>query len=632
MRILGLLFAFVLSLVAGSAFAQTGPPAPSPGIWAIIDTNYAVGASNVGHSYAKITLKNTTASKVTGVQFRVFYDKNAFSASQVSIIGAPANLYLQYQDNNANGYVTVTLVYTGNSNVWTLPSAELFLIDFTHVPSASFQALSSVGNLTWSGAFPYPQVAADQSGVDLAMSLHNYGGNFVRPVLKYSGTFTNVSGTPAKYLNLSLEKKPKTSGAWNTHSVFQTDKDGKFAFSEIIDTTFWSVRLAVKGDTMKVGNVVSVADAQQVNQLVLGTANPVSWDYYTADVNGDKKITISDVWSVFGRIAGRFEAWPDGVNDVKFFTAAEFASINAEPSNNFVSSIPGVTNFYHDILPGQPNNVTFYVLVKGDANNTGYHMARLTPKEFANPTGAVDNIVDETVVYDFWAPSVEVRLPSITVEEGNLVKLPVKVFTNGKKIGAMQLAMKYDSELLVFSGVENSEKAMNWMNFVNPNDGVVEWGGYDQSNGQNLFEDGETVFTLNFTAKKPQGEWATSPLYSTRKFVGDENASDLNTTPTNGVYKVKSLQGVDLKTDEILVYPNPSKGNAVVKFNVAQDGDVSLSLVDMTGKKVMNVFSQYMPSGNYSYSVSLNDLAPGIYSTTLTTPKSISVTQLLLEK
>ena len=66
------LLAFLMLSI--SLFSQTGPPAPSPGIWAIIDTNYTVGSSLVGVTKAKITLKNTTVSKTTGTQFRVYYD------------------------------------------------------------------------------------------------------------------------------------------------------------------------------------------------------------------------------------------------------------------------------------------------------------------------------------------------------------------------------------------------------------------------------------------------------------------------------------------------------------------------------------------------------------------------------
>ncbi len=634
MKILKFLSALLLmTFFVNNAMAQSGPPAPSNGIWAIIDTNYTVGTSIQGHTTAKLTLQNTTVSKITGVQFRVFYDKNAFSAASVSLIGSTTNLYLQSVDNNTNGYVTITLVYTGSSATYTIPNGERFLIDFTHiVPSSSFQALAAISNLTWSGVNVYPQVAAEQPGNDIALSLHNYGGNFLRPELNYHGTFTNVTGSPAKYLNLALEKKPKTSNVWAQHATYTTDLNGDFQFSEIIDTTFWDVRLAIQGDTMGVGNVISVADAQQVNQWVIGGATPQSWDYYTADVNGDNNITISDAYGVFGRISGRFAVWPNNVKDVKFFTVSEYNTITGTPATNYTSTIAGQTNFYFNILPGQPDSVTFYVLVPGDANNTGYHMARLVPIEIENPTNAPTHLIDESVLYDFAVDSMEVNVPSLSVEEGNLVKLPVKVFTNGHNIGSLQLSLLYDSELLEFIELTNSEKSMKWMSFINPMNGIVEWGGYDATNNENLFIDGETVFTLNFLAKKPQGEWAVSPLYTTRKFVGNENSTDMQVTPTNGVYEVKSLNGVELKENQILVYPNPTTGEVIVKFNVPVDGNVNLSFVDGNGKKAITVFEQYMPSGNYSYSASLRSLTPGTYYTTLMTSTAISVSKTVLQK
>ena len=634
MKILKFLSSLLLFMTfASTALAQSGPPAPSNGIWAIIDTNYTVGTSIQGHTTANLTLQNTTVSKITGVQFRVFYDKNAFSAASVSLIGSPTNLYLQSIDNNTNGYVTITLVYTGSSAVYTIPNGERFSIDFTHiVPSSSFQALAAISNLTWSGVNVYSQVASEQPGNDIALTLHNYGGIFQRPELNYHGTFTNVTGSSAKNLHLALEKKPKTSNVWAQHASYITDINGDFQFTETIDTTFWDVRLALQGDTMGVGNVISVADAQQVNQWVIGNGTPQSWDYYTSDVNGDNNITISDAWGVFGRISGRFAAWPNNVKDVKFFTVSEYNTITGTPATNYTSTIAGQTNFYFNILPGQPDSVTFYVLVPGDANNTGYHMARLVPIEIENPTNAPTHLIDESVLYDFAVDSMEVNVPSLSVEEGNLVKLPVKVFTNGYKIGSLQLSLLFDSELLEFIELTNSEKSMKWISFINPMNGIVEWGGYDATNNENLFIDGETVFTLNFLAKKPQGEWAVSPLYTTRKFVGNENSTDMQVTPTNGVYEVKSLNGVELKENQILVYPNPTTGEVIIKFNVPVDGNVNLSFVDGNGKKAITVFEQYMPSGNYSYSSSLRNLLPGTYYTTLMTSSAISVSKTVLQK
>lgn len=633
MKLLKLISSTLLFItLALPVFSQTGPPAPSSGIWAIIDTNYTVGTHTLGVTKAKITLKNTTASKTTGVQFRVFYDTNAFASASVALVGSTTNLYLQSLDNNANGYVTITLVYTGSSSTYTLPDEETFEITFGHVAAATFQSLTSISNLSWSGAFPYSQVAAEQPGNDIALSLHNYGGIFNLPMLAYHGTFTNVTGTGAKNLTLALEKKPKTGSTWSQVNTYTTNINGDFSFNEILDTTYFDVRLAIQGDTMGVGNVISVADAQQINQWTIGGATPAGWDFYHADVNGDNIVSISDAYGVFGRIAGRFSVWPNSVADVKFFTVSEYNAVTGTPATNFTSTYPGVTNFTFNILPGQPDSVTFYVMVPGDANNTGYHMARLTPIEIQNPTNAPNHLIDEAVEYDFDAPTIEVNVPSLTVDEGNLVKLPVKVFTGSNKVGALQLALRFDGELLEFKQVLNSAKAMNWMSFVNPMDSVVEWGGYDRTNGENLFIDGETVFTLTFLAKKPKDEWAQSPLYTTRKFAGAADCGDLNITPTNGLYQVKMVKGISLKESEILVYPNPTTGEVTIKFNVPMDGNVILSFVDGHGRVISNILNEYMPSGNYTYKASLDGFTPGNYYTTMTSVNAISVNKTVLIK
>ena len=61
------------------------------------------------------------------------------------------------------------------------------------------------------------------------------------------------------------------------------------------------------------------------------------FDYYAADVNGSTNITISDAYGVFGRVSGRFTAWPNSVKDIKFFTPTEYTAINGS-STNFSTS------------------------------------------------------------------------------------------------------------------------------------------------------------------------------------------------------------------------------------------------------------------------------------------------------
>ena len=624
----------LLMTLSVTSFSQTAPPAPSSGIWAIIDTNYVVGTSNIGFTKSKITLQNTTISKITGTQFRVFYDKNAFSSATASLIGSPANLYLQFVDNNANGYVTITMVYTGSSALYTIPNGETFEITFNHiVPFTSFQSLPSITNLSWTGLVPFSQVAAEQPGNDISLSLHNYGGIFKRPTIKFHGTFTNVNATPSKSLTISLEKKPKVGGSWSVVNNYLTDSVGKFSITQLLDTTYYNTRLLVRGDTMGVGNVISVADAQRINLWVTGSLTPQSFDFYSADVNNDNNITISDAYGVFGRIAGRFSVWPSSLSDIKFFTATEYTTIVSSPTVNMTGTISGVTNFTYNILPGMPDSVNFYVLVPGDANNTGYHMARLTPISIINPANAPQYIIDETVEYDVNLPYIEINLPDrLVVNDGNSVEIPVKVITGGRKLGALQLAFKYDSELLQFSELYNSSKSMTWMSFINVKDSIVEWGGYDPR-GVNLLNDNEMVFRLYFIAKTPQDDWATSPLYTSRKFVGDDNANDMNVSASNGIVSIRRMSpGIVLKDNEILVFPNPTTGEVIIQFNVKEDSDVNLSFVDIQGKDMITVINKYLPAGNYSYNANISDLSPGIYYTTLKTLNRISTNKTILVK
>ena len=612
---------FTLFLLSPLFVFSQVPVAPSGGIWGIIDTQYQVGTTAQGSTQAKITLQNTTLTKYAGTQFRVFYDNTAFTNAAVSLIGSTTNLDLQYVTNTTNGYITITLVYTGPSATYTLANGERFLITFTHAAPAVFNNLASITPLTWTGAQAFPTYAAKQDGMDTTLSVHNYGGNFIFQNFQYAGTFTNVTGSPAKYLNLALERRPQGGGSWAQHSTYTTDLTGNFTISVPLDTTYWDVRLAIKGDTMGVGNIISSTDAQQINQWVLGNGTMSGFDYYTADVNNTGNITISDAWGVFGRVSGRFTEWPNNVEDVKFFTASEYSTINGS-STNFTQTIPGSTNFNFEIIAGQPSSVTFYVMVPGDANGTGYNMARVTPIEvLVGPIPGLQsqiyNVIDTKVEYDFPTQSIEVNVPNISVEAGNLVNLPVKVFTNGIELSSLQFGLKYDSDLLEFKSVIASESAMKWISYVNPNNNQIDWGGFDVTNNEQTLKDGDEVVTLQFIAKQPQNLWEESPLYTSLKFAGTTSSNDLTITPTNGILQVlKSTMG-DVNGNSIEVFPNPTTSDITVTFKVDETTNANLSIYDVVGRKVITILDGQLPNGQYTYNENLGQLEPGLYIITL---------------
>ena len=625
------LFRFILTLLLFTPFIGFSqvPAAPSNGLWGIIASQYQVGTTAQGTTTAKITLQNTTLTKFAGVQFRVFYDKVAFTNATVSLIGSTTNLDLQYITNTTNGYITVTLSYTGPSATYTIPNGEKFLITFTHAPASTFNNLASISNLTWTGVQTFTPYAAKQDGMDTTLSVHNYGGVFTPVNFAYHGTFTNVTGTGAKTLKLALEKRPLGGNTWTQHSIYTTDNDGDFAISVPLDTTFWDVRLAVQGDTMGVGNVISSTDAQLINQWVLGNSTMTGFNYYTADVNGSYGTTISDVWGVFGRVSGRFTQWPNNTKDVKFFTSSEYTTINGS-ATNYTSTIAGVTNFTFDILPGQPDSVVYYVMVSGDANGTGYHMARVTPIEVVvGPAPGLENqiynVIDTKVEYDFPTQSIEVNVPHISVQAGNLVELPVKVNTNGVELSSLQFGFKYDDTLLEFKGIISSAGAMKWISYVNPNDSEIDWGGFDPTNNTNTLKDGDQVVTLQFLALQPQNLWEASPLYTTRKFAGNTLSKDLTLTPTNGILQVLKMEGGEiLNGNNMEVYPNPYQDEVTITFKVEETTNATLSIYDIVGRKLVTILDTQIPNGVYNYTKDLGQLVPGVYVVKLTVENGVS--------
>jgi len=424
--------------------------------------------------------------------------------------------------------------------------------------------------MTFNGGSSFSQTATNQAGNDYTLALTNFGGKFEKQKMSYKGKFVNVQGTAAKNLTVSLEKKLKSGGSWAYVTDTFTNTTGRFYFNNVeIDTTAWDVRIAVKGDTMKVGSIVSVSDAQRVNQYVLGTQTMAGFDYYTSDANGDKKITISDVYSVYGRVGGRFTSFPNSVQDVLFFTESEYNTINNSNANK---RIIDVTTFYDDIT----------------------------------------------------LQTIEVNYPKLGVDADDVVSIPVKIKTGGIDLGSLQLSMRYDSTLLTFKGVKNEPKTSYWISFINPSEGVVEWGGYDPTNNKNLIKDGEMFFTLEFTAKKPQNDWGKSPLYVTRKFAGNASATDLIITPTDGIIQVFRMAG-PTNFKDLSLSPNPSDNTMYFSFKVYQDGKTSIGLYDMLGREQIKVVEGNYPVGIYSEPKDISMLAPGLYMAILRTEEKVVV-------
>lgn len=602
-----------------SAFGQVCPSAPGTGVYLMFDSFYRVGTVASGETNVRMCFANTATNKITGVQFRVWYDKNAFggAAPIVTSLNTGFPQHLQYVTNTSEGNVTITLSYTGSNSSFSIPPGQLFNLKLAH--SSSFWTYTTIADMKITGVTTFTNRAADTNGLDVALTLHNYGGVIAPNLFNYRGTFTNVTGTPAKNLTLALQKRAP-AGTWSDFVITSTDINGNFSFkNEPIDTTYWKVRLSVKGDTLNYGNIVTTADAHRINDIVLGTHTPTGFDYYSSDVNNSNDITIADVYSVFGRIAGRFSTWPNNVKDVKFFSESEFNTINGS-STNYTTTIDGVTNLTFDILPNQPDSVKFYVLGIGDANGTGYRMARMIPVSIINPNNAINYIIDKTIQFDnVITPAIELNLPRLeNVETGNLINVPIKYLDleTGNKLGSMQFGLYYDSTLIEFKGIENTAAVSKWISYLNPEANVIDWGGYDPDGQSNLLNAGDVAFTLQFVALQPKIDWNISPLWVTRKAAGGPYSQDYTIRPTEGKVELKMIQGggaIKVENNTLFLYPNPTQGIVTFAFTIVEGGAANLGVYDINGKKCIDVVNNNFPAGKYSYTVNLGNLSNGTY-------------------
>ena len=158
---------------------------------------------------------------------------------------------------------------------------------------------------------------------------------------------------------------------------------------------------------------------------------------------------------------------------------------------------------------------------------------------------------------------------------------------------------------------------MEWITYVNANDGQVDWGGFDKTNNEQTLKDGDEVVTLQFIARQPQNLWEESPLYTSLKFAGTAQSEDLTITPTNGILQVLKSNMGNLNGNTIEVFPNPTTSEITVTFKVEETTHANLSVYDVVGRKVITILDGQLPNGEYIYNENLGQLEPGLYMVSL---------------
>jgi len=101
----------------------------------------------------------------------------------------------------------------------------------------------------------------------------------------------------------------------------------------------------------------------------------------------------------------------------------------------------------------------------------------------------------------------------------------------------------------------------------------------------------------------------------TQDFEG--NIRPQGVAPDMGAYEYTTGTNINNESSEKMrlqrIYPNPFSYTTTIEYTLPKSSDVEITLSDVTGRKIENLYSGYQSSGVHTLDINVNDLNPGIY-------------------
>jgi hypothetical protein len=214
--------------------------------------------------------------------------------------------------------------------------------------------------------------------------------------------------------------------------------------------------------------------------------------YKAADVNRSNGLDGGDLTKLFAQVVNvdqlvvlpaGYTVGTNGWMSVMTFKKSDYN--NATPSD-WATRFPAGPTFYPYTTPpitGNPQTINISYLLFGDINKS--HSSSVTQ----NGSGVVNRTLASSPI--------SVNLTNAVVTS-NSIEIPVKVSTNGNKVGAVQFQFSYDESKLKFEELKN-EMPNSWYVFANKGTGYIKFGAIDKGLANPV--DGDfTPFKLRFTA------------------------------------------------------------------------------------------------------------------------------------
>ncbi len=374
------------------------------------------------------------------------------------------------------------------------------------------------------------------------------------------GKIVNEFNTEIENVQVDLQNSNKTPVV--------TGADGKFAFERLARNQHYRLMAAKNTDPR---NGISTLDILMIQRHSLGMQELNSpYKLLAADVNRNGKITASDIVEIQRLILGKTETLANQESWMFIDAAFDFP----DPKDPFNYNIPQQV----DLLQLPLSLERDFIGVKmGDVNNTASMNSLTQQSGSRNGNKNLDVVIQER-----------------QIKKGEYLYIP---FTSRQyqDVNGFQATLQYDNEKLEFVGMQ---------------EGMLPAFG-----DQNYHHVSAQVGTVTFNWFKAEGasiEAGEPLLYARLKAKSDALLSDVlsinSSIIANEVYNADATIGSlslvfegkinNPQTTRLLQNkPNPFSDETNIQFELAQGGEATISVMDLSGKVI------WQHKGNYTAGV-----------------------------
>lgn len=458
-------------------------------------------------------------------------------------------------------------VFISNTQGTTLADgATLFLVNVRLTGMAGQTSTLSVEPLNTSSIETIVILNGTTTGVaSTANSVTITVGDGTMPTTDvFGGTIRTIEGSQLADVTVTL------SGDSTGTDV--TDTTGKYEFA-VRSGQNLTVRPA---ENRQHNQGLRVTDLAIIQNHILGNVTFTSpYQYIAADVNDNKRITVTDLAEIQAVILGiRSE----------FFTAPSWKFIPADYAiglgNPLSQDIP-------DSISTVSANADFIAIKMGDVNSSATTVALQTNEEAKSRETFRFGIEDSRL------------------KAGEVIKVPFKA-DNFQEMYAYQMTLNANPEWLSFEGVEAGALAdidLNNFGLQEVERGLIStlWFAAEPQN----IEQNATLFTISFRVNK--GGRNLSDILRASSDRLDAAAYAIDAAPKNISLNFENntaLEGFELFQNK----PNPFSAQTTISFSVPKATTATLRFYDFSGRRVHQIKGNY-GQGTNNVVVHKNDLA-----------------------